>query len=433
MDQNSFENDINNVTDAVEGCANPNSPNDVQVHSSRVNGTTRQDLLDMIAAACANLDSETQLVIYLTDHGDTDFDLDEFNAWLSEGNEPNDPNEPNAILVDPNEGGNLIFPLHDGWEGALAYAEAQPDSNATPYLDITVRRWLFDVEWDIVLNDVNVVLPVSLAPNTPMKLYLDYTSIKNGSNTLSFVPTSPNEPLLIANLDLSSGPIPMRRGLVPPYVVRRSVFHNNSAFDGPGADPNLDDNAIDTSKSALRLGETATFANVVTNVKGINGIMVDILDLPGTPNAADFQFRVGNDNQPWLWPLAPPPESITVRSGAGACGSDRVTLTFADTDLYNSNWLEVQVGATANTGLSAPDVFYFGLAVGESTGSPDFQVDANDRFGTRSNPHDFLNPAPVDDAYDFNRDKDVDANDRYIQRQHGTDFLNDLEVITPLL
>ena len=87
------------------------------------------------------------------------------------------------------------------------------------------------------------------------------------------------------------------------------------------------------------------------------------LQLP--PTLADFEFRVGNNNQSGDWSGAPLPASITRRSGAGTGGSDRVTLTWADGAIINT-WLEVRVKATPATGLVNDNVFYFGNAIGET-------------------------------------------------------------------
>ena len=219
------------------------------------------------------------------------------------------------------------------------------------------------------------------------------------------------------------------------HVIARKVFHNNSAFDGNNAAANAsDDAAVDTSKQALLPGNAATMQNVVANVKGINGVMIDIQGLAGTVTAADFTIErsgVSNGGVIGNYSAASGPTTVAVRAGAGVGGSDRVTLIFPDSDADNSKWMRITTAANANTGLAAADVCYIGLAVGETgNSSSNFEIDANDRYGTRQNPHDFLDPAPVNDAYDFDRDKDVGGNDRYIQRQHATDFLNDLAVIT---
>lgn len=54
-------------------------------------------------------------------------------------------------------------------------------------------------------------------------------------------------------------------------------------------------------------------------------------------------------------------------------GSDRVTVIWPGYDPNDlahpavaKQWLEVTILATKNTGLSQPEVFYFGNAIGES-------------------------------------------------------------------
>ena len=69
------------------------------------------------------------------------------------------------------------------------------------------------------------------------------------------------------------------------------VFYNDSGFDGhdPAANA-MDEFAIATDKAPLRPGEAATFANVTSYVRGLNGVMID---LPGvnTVGLSDFSFR----------------------------------------------------------------------------------------------------------------------------------------------
>ncbi|MEZ6061917.1 MAG: integrin alpha [Planctomycetaceae bacterium] len=229
---------------------------------------------------------------------------------------------------------------------------------------------------------------------------------------------------------------------VPATIAGRHIFYNNSAYDfdsdpltapfGTGsaaADAN-DDFAIATDKSALQAGSKATFANYTSFSNGINGIMVDIADLAGTPTVSDFQFRIGNDNNPTGWSAAPAPTSITVRSGAGAGGSDRVTLIWPN-NVIQKTWLQITVLATPNTGLASDDVFYFGNAIGETGDAPTANafVNAVDRTRILNNPKTFLNRATVTDLHDINRDSLVNAIDRTIALNNGTTFLTDLNLI----
>jgi len=227
-------------------------------------------------------------------------------------------------------------------------------------------------------------------------------------------------------------------------VVARHVFYNDSAFDdGPAANA-ADDGAIapglpeasdpQLGKTALMPGGQATFQNATSYDKGLNGIMIDVLGLgdAGNLSAADFQFRMGNDDDPSGWADAPPPSSVTVRPGAGDGGSDRITLIWPNydptapdptTQAVAGQWLEVTMLPTANTGLTAADVFYFGNALGDSgTGNTDelALVSAIDFGAVRDNPHSPNDPAAIDDFADYNRDTLVNAIDFGLVRDNPT-------------
>ncbi len=219
---------------------------------------------------------------------------------------------------------------------------------------------------------------------------------------------------------------------IGPDVYGRYVFYNDSAFDGNNSGANAsDDGAIASDKSALLPGRTATFANYTSYWRGINGIMIDIPSLPGTPTASDFTFKVGNDSSPAGWSAAPAPSSITIRSGVGVGGSDRITIIWAD-NAIEKQWLQVTVLATGNTGVSTPDVFYFANAIGETGNSAsDANVTPTDVIGVRNNPHTLaLDPAAIDDNCDFNRDRKVGPTDAIICRNNGTSGPTALQLIT---
>jgi hypothetical protein len=191
----------------------------------------------------------------------------------------------------------------------------------------------------------------------------------------------------------------------PATVVGRYAFYNGSSLDAgnAGADAR-DDAAIAADKQALRAGGTATFANVTNYTRGVNGIMVDLANLPaGTSlGGEDFSFRaIGAAS------TVPLPYAVTVRRAAGANGSDRVTLVWVEGT--RNAWLEVTVKANARTGLSAPDVFTFGNLVGDTGGAAAFKVDAGDVLRTRLNVG--RTDAPSLDRYDFNRDGVINFQD----------------------
>jgi len=176
----------------------------------------------------------------------------------------------------------------------------------------------------------------------------------------------------------------------PAQVVGRHVFYNNSFFDGDDPLANAaDDGAIDPSKQALLPGETGTFDSYTSYTSGINGIMVDIASLSGTPTAGDFAFRMGDGNDLDAWVGAPAPVEIAVRSGEGVEGADRITLVWADNnrdefvdpnEAVGNQWLEVTVLSDAHgghLGLAEDDVFYFGNLVGDCV-DPDSYAGVDD-------------------------------------------------------
>ncbi|MCE5269138.1 MAG: lectin like domain-containing protein [Planctomycetaceae bacterium] len=208
-------------------------------------------------------------------------------------------------------------------------------------------------------------------------------------------------------------------------VTGRYVFYNNSYYDGGGK---TDDDAIATDKTALLPGQKATFANYTSYSRGINGIIVDITGAATPITAADFEFKVGNSNDPTTWAAAPTP-SVTWRALSG--GVTRVTLIWSD-NAIQKKWLQVKVLASADTGLAAPDVFYFGNAIGESgdnTGNA--TVNATDAYLAASHTLGF-GTAPITNVWDYNRDGKVNATDAYIAASNTAAFLNALQLITPV-
>ncbi|MEZ5299655.1 MAG: LamG-like jellyroll fold domain-containing protein [Verrucomicrobiales bacterium] len=228
--------------------------------------------------------------------------------------------------------------------------------------------------------------------------------------------------------DHAAGPADSLRLLNAPAddgdirVVARQIFYNNSGFDGNDPAANAADaGAIAPDKWALLPGQEASFLNYTSYSRGINGIMVDIGNLAGSPGVADFAFAAGNDDDPGSWLAAPSPVAVSVSAGAGVGGSDRVTLIWADGAILGQ-WLQIRVLATAATGLASDDLFYFGNAPGETGNSAsDAIVDAIDSTAVLANPRGTLNPADRFDAHDFDRDGNVNATDFAIARDHATD------------
>ena len=223
----------------------------------------------------------------------------------------------------------------------------------------------------------------------------------------------------------------------PGTVVGRHLFYNQSGtstrFDGNNLAINAsDDNAIATDKTAYLWEDAgaATFANVSSYTKGINGVMIDIAGPHPNITADDFIFRVGNNNSPGLWGTANAPTSISVRAGAGTGGSDRVEIIW-NTGAPIKQWLNVIVLANADTGLAQKvsypaghgDQFFFGNAMGNvGTGdtAANSLVTALDEAAIRANNALVSANIPITNIYDVGRNASVSALDESAARLNGT-------------
>jgi uncharacterized delta-60 repeat protein len=214
-------------------------------------------------------------------------------------------------------------------------------------------------------------------------------------------------------------------------VVARSVFYNNSLFDGASAAANpQDDAAIATDKQALLPGQVATAANVTNYSRGINGVMVDLTGTGSALSADDFEFKVGNTGAPGTWAAAPAPLSVTQRPSGRPDGSTRVSVVWADGAIKNQ-WLQVTVKANADTRLALPDVFYFGNLVGQTAHAAGaaFAVNGKDVAATRAAPRN--RSALVTEAADANRDGRVNVLDDVLVRRNYNKTLVVLAVPVP--
>lgn len=211
---------------------------------------------------------------------------------------------------------------------------------------------------------------------------------------------------------------------VDSIVSARRLFYNNSKFDNSAGIAAGDDNAIASDKVAYTAGTgTATFANLSSYDKGINGVMIDLSGPHAASlTAADFIFKVGNNNSADLWSDAPAPTAISIRAGAGTSGSDRVEIIWADGAVTNT-WLQVTLrgddelgGFNTNTGLQTSDTFFFGNRIANSgTGNTaSFAVTSGtDELAARAGAGLAL---VTSNSLDFNRDRIVDANDQLLAR-----------------
>ncbi len=233
-------------------------------------------------------------------------------------------------------------------------------------------------------------------------------------------------------------------------VMDRRIFYNNSRFDGndPAAAV-ADDGAIAPSpselldigedaalgKTALLPGQTATFQNYTSYDAGINGIMVDVAGLaqPELVSAADFEFRVGNDNSPSGWQLVTADAQVSVRAGAGVDGSDRITIIWPGGSI-SQQWLQVRLKANVRTGLVQDEVHYWGNAIAESGDyAGNTYVNAGDEIAARHDPHGRFTPAAIFNPHDYDRDTYVNAVDEILARHHPAGRFTSLKLIAPPL
>ncbi len=189
----------------------------------------------------------------------------------------------------------------------------------------------------------------------------------------------------------------------------RRIFYKGSGLGGDGLSADAaDDAALATDKSALLPGQTASFANITSYPFGITGLMIDVEALPEDITDSDIQVKLGNSQTPATWANAPTP-TVTVRRGAGAGGSDRVTLAWASGAIQNQ-WVQTTIKATPQSGLAADDVFYFGNSIGDTGNSAtNFEVNAVDVTATRLNVS--FDPVPVTSPFDISRDGSVNSTD----------------------
>jgi hypothetical protein len=207
-------------------------------------------------------------------------------------------------------------------------------------------------------------------------------------------------------------------------VVGKYLFYGGSSFAAAS-----DDAAIATDKTALDDGDDATNANYSSYVHGINGVFIDIQSINGEVDADDFEFRVGNDDSPEDWPLAPAP-TITTDFGGGVGGSDRVKLVWPNGSIAKT-WLQIRVRGNTTTRVADDEIFYFGNAVGEALDSAsNARVNLIDVGLARANQSGF-GSVPIDSAYDFDRGGRVNLVDVGLARANQSGF-SSVELISPV-
>ncbi len=181
-------NNVNKMTTALNNVWGTD-PKNIQT----LDGGTSAQLLGAITTAVNNLDLGTQLVIYIDDHGDTHFDVNEFLGSL--------------FSADPISGGIASFNLHEGWFEGLA-GNALQGELVFPTLDFEPQSPFNSGDWQFALNGTPLLLPPGPIAG-PMQIPIDWELMPPGPNVLEILPVVPGSPppLLFGHMELNSGPI----------------------------------------------------------------------------------------------------------------------------------------------------------------------------------------------------------------------------------
>jgi ELWxxDGT repeat protein len=205
-------------------------------------------------------------------------------------------------------------------------------------------------------------------------------------------------------------------------VINRRLFYNRSVSVVFGDGSGNPTGSIDSSKTALLPGRTATFANVSGYIRGLNGIVVDVVGL-GTPTSTDLVLATSTGLDAGFAASAERP-TVGILRGVGQAGSDRLKIEFNDR-VIRDTWLRVTILANSNTGLVTPDVFYFGNVVGDTglgnlvdTQGEILRVNATDIALIRNNQSVDIDSVNVDRIHDVDKNGRVNSIDVALVRQN---------------
>ena len=212
-----------------------------------------------------------------------------------------------------------------------------------------------------------------------------------------------------------------------PSIASAGIFYDGSSFDTAS---DLDSTS---GKTPLLPGETATFENYHSYSKGINGMVLEVNEIPTVPNLSNvdqfFEFHTGNSDDVSTWTAAAAPTGVTYQSNVDSSGTDLIFLTWGDEAIKNV-WLEVSFLSNSTTGLADPSVFYFGNIIGETGNDPSNAfVNLADVAGVRQNQTGF-GSTDIKNYFDFNRDSKVNLVDIAIARENQSGF-SPVNLITP--
>lgn len=270
----------------------------------------------------------------------------------------------------PNSFGNLLKPA---WGTSFV-----PDHVGEIKFESQTAGWLQLNSFDVAAWSANETVSVRSfrvydGNYTPIFELNNFAVTYSGHNTI-FPNVSAHTlivqwdyPYNVALDNISVSPVPGPSS----EIVGSYVYHKGSTFDAGGTNIPA---ALDAGKVIAQEGLSAQllgFNNLINSTRGINGLVFDIENLPGTLSASDFVFQwspqgafVEDDsNAVGQWANVPVSPTVNVTSGSPS----RVVVTWPDQTIVN-RWLRVTVMANANTGLETPEVHYLGHLRGETTG-----------------------------------------------------------------
>ena len=207
-DQQADTNDETDMTNALVG-QNPSG----SVYNSATNGRTTANLANMLDTALGNLNKDKMLVLYFGDHGDTEFDLQEYYNWYL------NKIKNSSVPMDPDEGLRVNPPLHDGWRTAMDYMIAADGMDPEPVLEMTpaltppegIPTALDPAYWELFFNGVPVPLPGTILPGEMGEVAIPPELILEGENEIALLPIVPGaaDKVYLESFQLSSGGVPI--------------------------------------------------------------------------------------------------------------------------------------------------------------------------------------------------------------------------------
>ncbi len=196
-------NNIENVKKALE-----DTWGDAPTNIQDIDGGSSQDLKDAIATAAGRLDENTQLAIYIDDHGGSSFDFDEAIGGILD------------TLIEDNIAHEFSIP--DGWfMGMFGNYFARPAEFPNPYLGLNITECIYCSSWAYYLNGYPLTFPQAGSDRTGLvRIPIPFHGIRPGMNRFEMFPRQPmnlqtsgsktqthNGSLRVSNMEISTGPI----------------------------------------------------------------------------------------------------------------------------------------------------------------------------------------------------------------------------------